>query len=257
MMCLPKWTGTGVMWKSRDRCALYTTHNAVLVCIIYDGTCYSILEVLIEPIHFRLDFFFQIWINKAMDVKQNVSINDTYFCEHFGWMEDGLHKVPWQAAVWPTVWPLRTDRNASNNCAMNLHNELHFYSLLGLAQKKDFPIVLKIVQVLLLSADGLRASVWSIKLLKGLSPGRFFNRSASEEYKVISLFWGDMRTEISSLSIKMSRCFISVPEGPRARCCSCGTNHLASRLALPHAALGLVITLARISVRHRGLTLSD
>lgn len=57
------------------------------------------------------------------------------------------------------------------------------------------------------------ASSWSIKLLKGPFP-QPFQHSALEKYKVISRPKRYEGKKISSLSIKMSRCFIRVPVGP-------------------------------------------
>lgn len=58
----------------------------------------------------------------------------------------------------------------------------------------------------------LVATVWSIKLLK--APPIFL--SLPERNIKLSVFPSDWRMEISSLSIKVSRSFISIPEGLKA-----------------------------------------
>lgn len=96
---------------------------------------------------------------------------------------------------------------------MTLHNELHSLFSLGLLSKRSLYCTGESASPFYLQKKTLVATVWSIKLLKGPPPPFI---PLPERNIKLSVFPSDMRTEISSLSIKMSRYFISVPVGPEA-----------------------------------------
>lgn len=104
---------------------------------------------------------------------------------------------------------------------MTLHNELHFpfFFFFSLALRSERSLYCTGARVLgpFISRKKKRtlvATVWSIKLLKEPPPPPppSFIRPPERNIK-LSVFPSDRRMEISSLSIKMSRYFISVPVG--------------------------------------------
>lgn len=100
---------------------------------------------------------------------------------------------------------------------MTLHNELHspfFFALVLLSKRSLYCTGQSASPFYLQKKKTLVATVWSIKLLKERPPHTPppFIRLPERNIK-LSVFPSDRRMEISSLSIKMSRYFISVPVG--------------------------------------------
>lgn len=116
---------------------------------------------------------------------------------------------------------------------MTLHNELHppppsLFSLALLSKRSLHCTGQSASPFYLQKKKTLVATVWSIKLLKerplcSAHPPPPFIRLPERNIK-LSVLPSDRRMEISSLSIKMSRYFISVPVGLRGP----GTVHCGS-----------------------------